>query len=152
MDDLISVDLVDVALPAATREQAVHLLGQRLADAGRVTDLDGFLADVAAREAQTATGLDGGIAIPHCRSAHVTVPSLAFGRIPTGGVDFGAADGRPADLVFLIAAPSGGDSDHLKILAQLARRLMRSSFTDELRGAQDPAAVAEFVLREVAPS
>jgi hypothetical protein len=42
------------------------------------------------------------------------VPSLAVGRVPAG-VDFGAPDG-PATLVFLIAAPAGGDADHLTIL------------------------------------
>ena len=45
---------------------------------GRVTDLEGFLADVAAREAQMPTGLDGGIGIPHCRSEHVTEPTLGL--------------------------------------------------------------------------
>ena len=61
------------------------------------------------------TGLDGGIGIPHCRSEHVTVPTLVFGR-SARGIDFGAADG-PADLIFLIAAPAGADSDHLSILS-----------------------------------
>ena len=86
-----------------------------MVEAGRVTDLDGFLADVAAREAQMPTGLDGGIGIPHCRSEHVTEPTLAFGR-SADGIDFGAPDG-PADLVFLIAAPAGADDDHLTILS-----------------------------------
>ncbi|GAA2099610.1 fructose PTS transporter subunit IIA [Streptomyces albiaxialis] len=149
MTDLISADLVDTDLPATDRRAAVRLLAGRLRDAGRVTDLDGFLADVEAREAQAATGLDGGVAIPHCRSAHVTAPSLAFGRVREGGIDFGAADGVPADLVFLIAAPEGGDSEHLKILAALARRLVRPAFTGELRAAQDAEAVAAFVRQEV---
>src|SRR6185436_11131354 len=125
-------------------------LAEKLQAAGRVTDLDGFLADVAAREAQMATGMPGGIGLPHARSEHVTVPSLAVARVPAG-VDFGAPDG-PATLVFLIAAPAGGDSDHLKILAALARRLVHESFRDSLRAAPDAATVAEIVTREVAPS
>nr|WP_326687783.1 fructose PTS transporter subunit IIA [Streptomyces sp. NBC_01795] len=149
MSDLISADLVDTDLHAAERKEAVRALAARLRDAGRVTDLEGFLADVEAREEQAATGLDGGVAIPHCRSAHVTVPSLAFGRVREGGIDFGAADGSLADLVFLIAAPEGGDSEHLRILAALARRLVRASFTGELRTAEDEGAVADFVRGEV---
>ena len=82
---------------------AARSLAERMVTVGRVTDLDGFLADVAAREAQMPTGLDGGIGIPHCRSEHVTEPTLAFGR-SAAGIDFGAPDG-PADLIFLIAAP-----------------------------------------------
>ena len=58
---------------AATAE-----LAGRLAADGRVTDLDGFLADVRKREEQMPTGLPGGIGIPHARSAHVTAPTLGL--------------------------------------------------------------------------
>ncbi|MDT3398512.1 fructose-specific PTS transporter subunit EIIC [Streptomyces sp. B1866] len=143
MSELITPDLVDLDLSADTKEAAARSLAARMAAAGRVTDLDGFLADVAAREAQMPTGLDGGIGIPHCRSAHVTEPTLAFGR-SAAGIDFGAADG-PADLVFLIAAPAGADDDHLTILSGLARDLMDPAFTAALRTADDPALAAAVI-------
>jgi fructose PTS system EIIA component len=148
MSDLITADLVDLDLPAGDRREAVRSLAERLVKAGRVTDLDQFLADIEAREAQMPTGLDGGIGIPHCRSTAVTEPTLGFGR-STGGVDFGAEDGNPADLVFLIAAPEGGGSDHMTVLAALARRLVRKSFTGELRSVTDPADAAGFIAKEV---
>lgn len=147
MSTLITADLVDLDVPSADRTATVAALAQRLRDAGRVTDLDTFLADIEAREAQMPTGLEGGIGIPHCRSSAVTEPSLAFGRSGTG-VDFGAEDG-PATLIFMIAAPEGGDTDHMTVLAALARRLVRASFKNELLGATDPAAVASFIQQEV---
>lgn len=147
---LITPELVALDLVAADRDEVTRHLIDLLAAAGRVTDADGFHADVRAREAQMATGMPGGVGLPHARSEHVTVPSLAVARVP-GGVDFGAPDG-PATLIFLIAAPAGGDSDHLKILAALARRLVHESFRDSLRAAPDTATVAEIVTREVAPS
>ncbi|MDT0343111.1 PTS fructose transporter subunit IIABC [Streptomyces litchfieldiae] len=143
MSKLISADLVDLDLSATTKEAAARALAERMAAAGRVTDLDGFLADVAAREEQMPTGLEGGIGIPHCRSAHVTEPTLAFGR-SGGGIDFGADDG-PADLIFLIAAPAGGDRDHLSILSGLARDLMNPEFTGALRAETDPARAAALL-------
>ncbi|WP_206506316.1 PTS fructose transporter subunit IIABC [Streptomyces chrestomyceticus] len=143
MSELITAELVDLDLSAETKEAAARSLAERMAALGRVTDLAGFLADVAAREAQMPTGLDGGIGIPHCRSAHVTEPTLAFGR-SAAGIDFGAADG-PADLVFLIAAPAGGDADHLSILSTLARHLMDEEFTGALRAADDPAVAAALI-------
>ncbi|NJP99821.1 PTS fructose transporter subunit IIABC [Streptomyces zingiberis] len=146
MSELITADLVDLGLSADTKDEAARSLAERMAAAGRVTDLDGFLADVAAREAQMPTGLEGGIGIPHCRSAHVTAPTLAFGRAERG-IDFGAADG-PADLVFLIAAPAGGDTDHLAVLSALARRLMDESFTRALRESTDPAEAAALIAGE----
>ncbi|MEU5329304.1 PTS fructose transporter subunit IIABC [Streptomyces parvus] len=146
MSELITAELVDLDLSAATKDAAARSLAERMVAAHRVTDLDGFLADVAAREAQMPTGLDGGIGIPHCRSEHVTAPTLAFGR-SVAGIDFGAADG-PADLVFLIAAPAGADDDHLTILSGLARRLMDPEFTATLRAGTDPAAVAALIRGE----
>jgi len=146
---LIAEELVILDLDSDDRADVTRHLAERLAAAGRVTDLDGFLADVRAREAQMPTGLPGGIGIPHARSAHVTVPTLGFARLPQG-VDWGAEDG-PATLVFLIAAPEGGGSDHLTILASLARRLIHQSFRDALLNAPDAATVVDIITREVAP-
>ncbi|MGW7363367.1 PTS fructose transporter subunit IIABC [Streptomyces sp. NPDC054841] len=150
MSDMITADLVDLDLAAATKEEAARSLAERMVALGRVTDLDGFLGDVAAREAQMPTGLDGGIGIPHCRSAHVSEPTLAFGR-PSTPVDFGAPDG-PADLIFLIAAPAGADDAHLTILSSLARRLMDADFTSALRATASTTTAAALVRGDIEPS
>ncbi|MGW4047530.1 PTS fructose transporter subunit IIABC [Streptomyces sp. NPDC004721] len=149
MSDMITADLVDLDLSADTKQAAARSLAERMVALGRVTDLEGFLADVAAREAQMPTGLDGGIGIPHCRSEHVVEPTLAFGR-SEAGIDFGAADG-PADLIFLIAAPSGADDAHLKILSSLARQLMNNEFTSALRSVDNAAAAAALIRGDETP-
>lgn len=146
-EPIITADLIELDLSARDRFDATAQLALRLVKDGRVTDLDGFLADVQAREEQMPTGLEGGIGIPHARSAHVTRPSLAFGR-SIAGVDFGAADG-PAHLVFLIAAPSAGGDDHMTILSRLARRLVHQSFKDALAAAPDPQSVVSVIEKEV---
>ncbi|MEV5550099.1 fructose-specific PTS transporter subunit EIIC [Streptomyces sp. NPDC052309] len=150
MSDMITAELVDLGLSADTKEAAARALAERMVALGRVTDLDGFLADVAAREAQMPTGLDGGIGIPHCRSEHVTEPTLAFGR-SAEGIDFGAADG-PADLIFLIAAPAGADDAHLTILSSLARQLMNDEFTAALRAVRDAGTAAALIRGEASPA
>lgn len=147
--ELITSDLVDLDLTEPDRASVVRSLARRLVAEGRVTDIERFLGDVDAREQQMATGMEGGIGIPHCRSAAVTTPTLAFGR-SRAGVDFGAEDG-PAHLVFLIAAPEEGDSEHMAVLAALARRLVRAEFKRALLDADDPSAVAEYVREEVTP-
>jgi fructose PTS system EIIA component len=147
MSDLITTDLIDLDLTATDRHEATRKLAQRLEKAGRVTDLNGFLDDVKARETQMPTGIEGGIGIPHARSAHVTVPTLGFGR-SSDGIDFGAADG-PATLIFLIAAPAGGGSEHMTILASLARRLVHASFRQALHDAAEPQDVVDLVNKEV---
>jgi len=146
---LIATDLVDLDLDAraADKDAAIRHLVTLAADAGRVTDVEQMLADVRAREAQMATGLEGGIGIPHARSAAVRVPTLVFGR-SSAGIDFGAEDG-PARLVFLIAAPDDGEGEHLTVLAALARRLVHESFREALINAGDPEDVVELIRNEV---
>ncbi|MEU1029721.1 fructose-specific PTS transporter subunit EIIC [Streptomyces mirabilis] len=150
MSEMITADLVDLDLSAETKGAAARALAERMVTLGRVTDLEGFLADVAAREAQMPTGLDGGIGIPHCRSEHVTEPTLGFGR-SAAGIDFGAPDG-PADLIFLIAAPAGADDAHLTILSSLARQLMNAEFTSALRAVDDAAAAAALIRGDESPA
>lgn len=144
---LITTDLVALDLSASDRASATSGLAEMLAKAGRVTDVNAFLGDVTAREAQMPTGLPGGIGIPHARSEHVVAPTLGFARLAQP-VDWGAEDG-PARLVFLIAAPAGGGSEHLTILAALARRLIHQSFRDALLAAADPQEVVDLVTKEV---
>jgi fructose PTS system EIIBC or EIIC component len=150
MPDLITTDLV--ALDAdlgADKTTVVRRLAALVAGAGRATGADGLADDALAREAQAATGLPGGIAIPHCRSEAVTEASLAFARLAPQ-VDFGAPDG-PADLVFLIAAPAHGDADHLTLLTALARALVRPDFVASLRAAGSDAEVVRLVQEVVSP-
>lgn len=147
MSDLITAQLVDLDLKDTDAASATRHLAGLVVAAGRATDLDQLIADLKAREAQMPTGLEGGLAIPHCRSAAVLEPTLAFGR-STAGVPYGAPDG-PAHLVFLIAAPDGGGAEHMTVLAKLARRLIHASFTDALRSATDPQTVVNLIRTEV---
>lgn len=141
-DEQVLLDLGDADRSAATRR-----LAECLVATGRCTDLDLFVADVEEREAKTATGLPGGIAIPHARSAAITEPSLVFGRT-TDGIPWGAKDG-PARLVFLIAAPADGGDAHMKVLPQLARALMKEDFRQALLTAATPAEVVAIVEEQI---
>jgi PTS system fructose-specific IIC component len=148
MSDLITTELVrlDASL-GDTKHDVIRSLAGIVGEAGRATDTEQLVTDAFAREEQSATGLPGGMAIPHCRTTGVDQPTLAFARL-SPGVDFGAKDGA-ADLVFLIAAPAGGDADHLTILTQLARALVKPAFTDSLRAAETPEDVVALVRREL---
>lgn len=128
----------------------IRHLAELVVSAGRATGVEGLSADALARESKTATGIPGGLAIPHCRSTAVTEPTLAMARLASP-VDFGAKDG-PADLVFFIAAPEGADQEHLKLLAQLARSLMKKDFVASLRAAQSPAEIVAIVTAVVNPA
>ena len=148
MNALITTDLVRLdADLGSEKHEVIRALAGVVAQADRALDVEALVADAFAREAKSPTGLKDGIAIPHCRTTGVDVPTLAFARLAPK-VDFGAKDG-PADLVFLIAAPEGGDNTHLQILTKLARALVKAEFTDGLRAALSPEDVVDLVTRVV---
>ncbi|MCZ4534312.1 fructose-specific PTS transporter subunit EIIC [Gordonia terrae] len=142
----VSLDVDAGGDPAAV----ITTLADALAAAGRTTDPADLARAALDREAKSATGLPGGIAIPHARTASVTAASLAMARL-SRKVDFGAPDG-PADLVFLIAAPEGGASAHMKLLSSLARSLVRPDFVASLRAAENEERVIELVNEAIAPA
>lgn len=148
---IITAGLVLLDVDAGADKEAVitRLVGA-LADAGRTNDTEGLVGAAMAREAQSATGLPGGIAIPHCRSRYVDTPTIGFARL-SPKVDFGAPDG-PADLVFLIAAPESGGAEHMKLLSSLARALVRKDFVASLRDAGTVDEVVTLVDGVVNPA
>jgi fructose PTS system EIIA component len=143
--ELTTPEMVILEMDAANRLDASKQLARRLFDAGRISDLDGFLRHVNAREHQLATGLPGGVGLPHARSEFVSRTSIAVGITKYGkALDFGAADG-PANVVLLIATPASSFSDHLEVLATLARSLSKESFRESLRRAYDAEVIAELI-------
>lgn len=143
-EELVSLERITAAQP---REVIEQLAGQ-IVTAGRASDAEPLIASAWAREEQSATGMPGGFAIPHCRTSAVSEPTLAFARLGTA-VDFGSFDG-PADLVFLIAVPETASQDHLKILSALATGLMQDDFVAALRSAGSASEVVALIDSAVA--
>lgn len=149
ISDLITPALVSTDLAATTSEEAIDELARLLEADGRVTDRAAYVATVVAREAETGgTGMESGIAIPHGKTGAVATAGLAFGRSATG-LDFGAEDDTPSDLIFLIAAPEGADDLHIRVLSRIARKLIHESFRTSLREAPTAQAVVDIIEQEV---
>ena len=149
IEDLTGPQLVKLELEASDRRGAIEELAALLERDGRLTDRARYVEAVWAREQETGgTGMESGIAIPHAKSDAVTRPTIAFAR-SSSGIDFGAEDGTPADLIFLIAAPEGADEIHVRMLSRLARRLIHEEFRSSLRQAGSPEDVVGVIRREV---
>ena len=138
---------LDVA-PPGDKHAVIALMADLVAETGRA-ERDGLEAGLLKREESFATGMPGGFAIPHCRSEAVREAALALVRL-SEPVDFGAADG-PADLIIAITAPAGTDDQHLKLLAQLSRALIRPEFLASLRGASTPEEASGLVMGVLEP-
>lgn len=133
---------------SADKEAAIREMAELLAATGAVTDLERLVEAVLAREAQGTTGLGDGIAVPHAKTEAVSSPVVAFARAPEG-VDWGAVDGTPARLVFMIAVPGEAAGDeHLRLLARLSRTLMDAEFRRRLLEADGRERLLE-VLAEI---
>lgn len=142
---LTTPELVLLEMEATSKEDAAAQLAAKLYEQRRISDLDGFLEQVNSREHQMATGLPGGVGVPHARSQYVNETSIAVGVTRFGhSLDFGAVDGK-ADLVLLIATPAESFSVHLEVLSTLARSLFKENFRESLRRANDAEVIAELI-------
>ncbi len=124
--------LVSLELEPGSKEEVIASLVSLLAASPSVTDKKRFLEDVLAREELVTTGVGYGVAFPHAKSEAIRNVVFAFGRL-TGDVDFGALDGKPVRLVFLIGAPKeqGPSRVYLNLMARLSF-LMKNEANREL--------------------
>ncbi|MCK1796990.1 fructose-specific PTS transporter subunit EIIC [Streptomyces sp. XM4193] len=144
----LTAETVGLRLEATERDAAIGELAALLARTGRVRDQAELVRVALAREEQGSTGLGEEIAVPHAKTDAVTAPVVGFSRSPEG-IDWNSVDGTRARLIFMIAVPEAAAGDeHLRILAQLSRKLMDGDFRERLQSAPDTPAVLA-VLREI---
>ena len=98
---------------------------------GNLKDAAGFKTAILEREAKGSTAIGNGIAVPHGKSAAVAKAGLVAMTCPSG-VDYKALDGKPSNLLFMIAAPEGGADTHLEVLSKLMTMLMDVNFCKTL--------------------
>ena len=134
--DLLKPEGIKVGATAANQMDAIDQLVALQDASGNISDKAGYKEGILAREAEFSTAVGDGIAIPHAKVAAVKQPGLAAMTVP-GGVDWNSPDGKPADLVFMIAAPEGEANTHLEMLAKLSALLMHADFANALRRAHD---------------
>ena len=129
--DLLKNASIDLNAHVKDKPDAISHLVDLMDKGGNLKNKAQYLKDVQAREASGTTGLGDGIATPHAKSAGVKAPGLAAMTIPEG-IDFQSMDGNPARLFFAIAAPDGGNDEHLMILSKLATMVMDPDFKEAL--------------------
>ncbi len=132
--NLLKSNAIELNVSLATKDEAIDRLIALHEKAGNLTDAAKYKEDILQRESLSTTAIGEGIAVPHAKSAAVKVPSLSCITIP-GGVDYKAPDGKPSDILFMIAATEDGDV-HLEILSRLMVMLMDTDFTNALRNAK----------------
>ncbi|MGC9036321.1 MAG: PTS sugar transporter subunit IIA [Verrucomicrobiia bacterium] len=146
ISDLLSPATIELNLNQTERDELLQALVSKIPDLkNRPEAQETLLRAIIERESLHSTGIGDGIALPHARNALVGLvehPVIVFGR-HKDGIPYGAIDGEPAKLFFLIVAPNV--TQHLHILARICRILRQPGITKSLLSANTPEKVISII-------
>ncbi len=141
--DLVGSASILVDVDVASKEALLARLAAVAADVTGVAQSTIF-ERVRERETLGATGFGQGAAIPHARLERLASVTAVLARL-VRGVDYGALDGDPVDMVVLLLSPEGAGADHLKALARVSRVLRDPATLSAMRDAADAAALRQVI-------
>ena len=143
---ILPPDAVVADLPSRDKKQALKALA---AQASRLTDLSEreIFSVLMEREHIGCTGMGNGVCIPHGRFASLKSLQAVFATVERP-IEFGAADGRPVDLIFLLLSPTSANTDHIKALATISRLLRDKQLCESLRKAHDAKTLHTLLTSE----
>ena len=135
--DLLKEDSIILNEHSSNKEEVIDTLIDKHFECHHITDKEKFKQAIMAREKLSSTGIGHMIAIPHAQNETVKYPSLVA-MVDKDGVDFDSLDKTPVKLIFMIAVPKEGGTNHLEILAELSQILMDDKIIKNLINAQTP--------------
>jgi mannitol/fructose-specific phosphotransferase system IIA component (Ntr-type) len=141
LPDLTCPEQIDPAMTAKTRASVLRDLVELAERTGRICDPSELVASLQAREALCSTAVPGGVAFLHPRVQkpyRFTASFLVLGR-PVQPIHYGAPDGDPTDLFFLLGCQD--DRLHLHTLARLCLMAQKTDLLVQLRAAADAPAM-----------
>lgn len=147
--DILSPNAVKVPLVSTDKRAVIDELIDLLDAQGVIADPDTLKQVVWEREQQRSTGIGEGLAIPHGKSNCTTELVMAVGR-PAEPIDFEAVDGKPVELVVLLASPPNKTSEHIQALGKISRLMSNTELREQVYAAV--SAEAMYALFEEAES
>lgn len=148
LESLTRPELIFPRLPAKNRDAVLHLMARKLAELDLIQDSEGLVDRLVEREELGSTGIGSGVAIPHCKSSEISEPLLAV-ALPKKEVEFGALDGKPVRLVFLVVSPADSPAAHLQVLAAISRWVKRPGQVEEISRLRDREAIYDMLRTDV---
>jgi PTS system nitrogen regulatory IIA component len=147
LGDYLQENLVLWDLPSLDKPSFMKNLVARVVAVLPALDEQELLDRLLEREAQQSTGIGDGLALPHAIVRGLEKTALAVGRC-RDGLDFAALDSEPVDLLFLLLSPEDARSEHLRLLARLARIVSPEETLAELRSAAGPEELFRMLLEQ----
>jgi len=115
-------------LDVISRNEAIHQLVEALLNAGEIQTYEQFFDAILKREQIVSTGIGMGVAIPHAKLENFDHFFLAVGiQKVNKGIEWGALDGAPVRLIFMIGGPNNQQTNYLKILSSLTMAIKDES-------------------------
>ncbi len=144
---LIGPDLIFPGLGGSDRPTVLRDLAERVVEAGRVDDADRLYQKLWEREQLGSTGVGSGVAVPHCKMKGIDRPVMAVG-VTAKAIDFGAVDGKPVAVFFLLVSPEDEPAAHLRALAEISRWARADRHVERIRKAKSADEIFELLRRE----
>jgi fructose-specific phosphotransferase system IIA component len=144
LTSILIPDCVRAPMKATTKIDAITELVDLLADAGRVSDRDRVLNAVLDRERTASTGIGQGLAVPHGKCSGCSGLVMAIGK-PAEPLDFDSKDGKPVEIVVLLASPPDKTGPHIQALARISRLMLMESFRGEVARARNSEELWEII-------
>lgn len=148
LESLIDRGLIQLDRNFKDKMDAIETVLDNLAENGEVADREKALEALKEREKEATTGVGKGIGIPHAKTEAVDDPVVGFARAEEG-VDFGAQDGKPAELIFMLLFPEGSEDEYMDMLSSISRSLMHEDVRNDLLEAGTGERVMEILEQEV---
>jgi nitrogen PTS system EIIA component len=137
LSQLLAPDRVLVPLTARDKSGVLRELTSLLVSVAGGDEAD-VLHAVREREESQCTGYGYQVAIPHGRSPTLTALTVVAG-VAAAPIDYGAMDGEPVRLFFLLAGPESAAGAQVRALARIARLVRREGVRERLLRAASPA-------------
>ncbi len=122
ISEILQPEYIKVPLEASDKQQAIMGLVDLLCDSAKIDARQELKDAVWQREQTRTTGIGHGIAIPHGKCAGCERLRMAVG-IPAAPIEFGSIDGKPVDLIILLASPPDQTGPHIQALSTISRML-----------------------------
>ena len=147
LGSLTHPQLVFPELAARDVSGVLRAFADRVAELGYVPDAERLYAKLLEREQLGSTGIGSGVAIPHCKMKGLDQAILAVGatRKP---VDFGAVDGEPVRLFFLVVSPNDAPAVHLQALSAISKWVKADHHVDRILALRDRQAIYQLLQGE----
>ena len=146
LKDVITLDCINIDLKGTTKSEIIDEMVDILYNNGKLNDREEYKKEILKREAQSSTGMEEGIAIPHGKTNAVKIPTVAIG-ISKKGVDYESLDGEPSHLFFMIAAPENSNDSHIELLSKITTMLLEDDIREALLNAKSKEEVLDILVK-----